>query len=158
MKRFLTIRSTILTLTLLLGTVPVVAVERPFSLNGTGVAVFITDDAGHVIGGTVSGSGTATHLGLYTNVGRITFIPDPDNPILVHPAGEATLTAANGDTLRLIVEDGVLDVTTGISTGHFRFVGGTGRFANASGITEFVVVQNLVTGAFELTVVGRIDF
>ena len=158
MKRFLSIRSMILTLTLLLGTIPVSAVERPFSLTGSGIGTFITDEAGHVIGATVNGSGTGTYLGLYTTVGRITFTPDPDNPILVHPSGEATLTAANGDKLNLIVEDGVMDVTTGIGTGHFRFVGGTGRFANASGITEHVVVQNLVTGAYELTVIGRIDF
>lgn len=158
MKRFLSIRNMMLTLTLLLGTIPVVAVERPFSLTGSGSAAFITDEAGHVIGATVNGSGTATHLGLYTNVGRITFTPDPDNPILVHPSGEATVTAANGDKLTFVVEDGVMDVTTGIGTGHFRFVGGTGRFANASGISEYVVVQNLATGAYQLTVVGRIDF
>jgi hypothetical protein len=158
MKRFLSIRSLMLTVMLLMGTIPVAAIERPFSLTGSGIAAFITDGAGHVIGANVTGSGTATHLGLYTTVARITFTPDPDNPILVHPGGEATLTAANGDKLNLIVVDGVMDVTTGIGTGHFRFVGGTGRFANASGITENVVVQNLVTGAFELTVVGSIDF
>ena len=158
MKRLISIRSLTLTIMLLMGTIPVAAVDRPFSLTGSGIGSFITDEAGHVIGATVNGSGTGTYLGLYTTVGRITFTPDPDNPILVHPSGEATLTAANGDKLNLIVEDGVMDVTTGIGTGHFRFVGGTGRFANASGITEHVVVQNLVTGAYELTVVGRIDF
>jgi hypothetical protein len=143
---------------MLIGSIPVLAVKRPFSASGNGIATFVTDGAGHVIGADVSGSGRGTYLGLWTNVGRLIFNPDPDNPVLVHPTGEGMLTAADGDQLRIVVEDGVMDVTTGIGTGHFRFVGGTGRFANATGIIEYVVTQNLATGAFELTTTGSIDF
>lgn len=40
----------------------------------------------------------------------------------------------------------------------FHFVGGTGRFAGASGTADAVVVVNLITGAFEITMVGKIDY
>jgi hypothetical protein len=49
MKRFL--NATVLTLTaiILLGTVSVMAVERPFALSGSGVATFTTDGVGNPI-------------------------------------------------------------------------------------------------------------
>jgi hypothetical protein len=158
MKRSLNIKIFVLTLTLLLGALAVTATERPFSANGRGVAALITDGAGHIVAADVTGSGTATHLGAFTNTGRISFTPDPDNPNIVHPSGDAIFTAANGDKLFVVVVDASQDITTGLATGHFRFVGGTGRFANASGITDAVVQQNFVTGGYELTIVGQIDF
>jgi hypothetical protein len=158
MKHILSLRTVVLGLALLFASISVVAAERAFSATGNGLATFITDEAGNVVGANVSGSGNGTHLGLFTTAGKINFIPDPNNPIIVHPTGEASFTAANGDKLIVVVEDGSMDVTTGIGIGHFRFAGGTGRFTNASGITEYVVIQNLVTGAFEMTIVGRIDF
>ena len=45
-----------------------------------------------------------------------------------------------------------------IGTGVFEFTGGTGRFANAAGRTSGVIQQNVVTGAYELTMVGDIDY
>lgn len=133
---------------LLLGSLPAAAIERPFSLTGAGT---LTD-------GIINASGRATHLGLFTETGELTFIPDPNNPNLILASGPVVFTAANGDTLEGRLEDGVLDVTTGIATGVFRFTGGTGRFAGASGTGDFVVIQNLVTGAFEVTAVGSIDY
>jgi len=52
MKHFTKIRTLMLTLFLLLGTMPTYAVERPFALKGAGVATLITDEAGHLIGAT----------------------------------------------------------------------------------------------------------
>ena len=46
----------------------------------------------------------------------------------------------------------------GVDRPTFRFVGGTGRFANATGTAEAVVVINLGTQAFEITMVGNIDY
>jgi hypothetical protein len=158
MKRSLNIKILVITLSLLLGSLAVAATERPFSAVGRGVATFITDGAGNVIGGEVTGSGNGTHLGLFTSSGRIFFTPDPNNPLLLDTSGEAVLTAADGDKLRIVVENGTQDVTTGIGTGNFRFTGGTGRFANATGLTSYVVEQNLATGAYEVTIVGNIDF
>ena len=86
------------------------------------------------------------------------FMPDASNPNIVHPNGGGVFTAANGDKLNFIIISGALDLTTGIGTGDFEFTGGTGRFANATGHTTGVIQQNVVTGAYELTLVGNIDY
>ncbi|HEV2855108.1 MAG TPA: hypothetical protein VHC97_20105 [Thermoanaerobaculia bacterium] len=133
---------------LLLASFPAGAAERPFSLNGGGT----------VTNGVINGSGRATHLGLYTEAGQLIFAPDPDNPARVLASGTATFTAANGDQLDIVIEDGALDLTTGEGSGAFRVVGGTGRFEGASGGGNFALSQNLVTGAFEITAVGNLDY
>jgi hypothetical protein len=158
MKRFLSIKILVLTLTVLLGSVAATATERPFSFSGGGVAIPFTDEAGHVIGIDVTGSGNGTHLGLFTTLGKVYFSPDPNDPNQIIPSGQATLTAANGDKLVFVVADGSQDLTTGIGTGYFSFAGGTGRFANATGIVSYVVEQNFVTGAYTVTAVGSIDY
>jgi len=155
MKSVTKIRTAMLTLFLLLGTIPVSAVERPFALNGTGVATLITDEAGHLIGGIPTGSGTATHLGQWTVSGKVAYTPDANG--VLHSSGEATLTAANGDKL-LIQIDGILDPVAAVDQGTFYFVGGTGRFEGASGSSNFHVQINPLTGGFELTVVGKINY
>ena len=157
MKRNLNIRILALTISLLLGALPVVAAERPFALNGNGVATFITDGAGNIIGGNVTASGTATHLGMWTTVGTVQFTPDPNNPGRLLSSATATITAANGDKLQISF-DGSLDPATGTDNGAIQFVGGTGRFVGVSGVGEFVVELNPATGAFKLTAVGRINF
>ena len=147
MKRIL--NSTVIALVafLLLGSIPVLAVDRPFAFNGAGVATFIKDEAGNVIGGDVTSTANATHLGLCTTIGRVNYTPanDPDHPGRVLSSGSGTITAANGDTL-LIEFSGVIDPSDGptaIDRPVFRFVGGTGRFVGASGSANAVVVINL---------------
>lgn len=78
-------------------------------------------------------------------------------PNLLLTSGATTITAANGDRLQAVI-DGVLDVATGIAKGSFQFVGGTGQFTQVSGTAHFVVEQNRATGAFEMSVVGSINF
>src|ERR1044071_8879013 len=157
MKRFLGIKTLVLTLTLLAGSVATTATERPFSFNGGGVAVPIVN-AGQVIGIDVTGSGNATHLGQLTTLGKVFFTPDPNDPTQIIPSGEATLTASNGDKLTFVVADGSQSLITGVGTGHFSFTGGTGRFANARGTISYVVEQNFLTGAYTVTAVGSIDY
>ena len=158
MKRSLTVKFLVLTLTLLVGSFAVAAVERPFSANGKGLAIPILDGNGNLIGVEPTGSGNATHLGLFTNTGKVKFTPDASNPNIVHPTGEGVFVAANGDKLNFIITGGALDVTTGVGSGDFEFTGGTGRFVNASGHTSAVVEQNFVTGAYQITLVGNIDY
>src|SRR5690349_3658977 len=143
MKRFMKIRTLMLMTFLLLGTMPASAVERPFALKGAGVAPLIIDEAGHLIGATPTGSGTATHLGQWTVSGNVRYTPDSDG--VLHSSGEATLTAANGEKVYFLI-DGILDPVSAIDQGVFRFAGGTGQFANASGDINFVVAINPVTG------------
>ena len=158
MKRSLFIKLLALTFTLLVGSIAVTATERPFSLNGTGVAIPVLDGNGNVVGAEPTGSGNATHLGMFTNTGHVDFAPDAANPNILHPAGGGVFTAANGDQLNFVIISGALDLTTGIGTGDFEFTGGTGRFANATGHTAGVIQQNVVTGAYELTLVGNIYY
>ena len=138
--------------------------SRTFALNGKGVATFTVNEAGIPISADVTSTSNATHLGLCTTVGKVFYTPanDPAHPGRLLSSGSGTITAANGDVLQ-IEFNGVLDPppagsTEGIDRPTFRFVGGTGRFAGASGSAESVVVVNLATGAFEITMVGRIDY
>ena len=158
MKRFVTIKSLILVFALMLGIIPVKASERPYAANGNGLATFITDSNGNVVGATVVVSGNATHLGLFTGNGTIQFIPDANDPNISHPAGDVTYVAANGDRLPTIIEEGSMDLRTGIATGYMVFQNGTGRFAGASGKAAIVVEQNFITGAYTFTLVGKINY
>lgn len=155
MKHVTKIRTLMITLLLLMGTIPVSAVERPFALNGSGVATLILNESGMPIGAIPTGSGTATHLGQWTVSGNVTYTPDSDG--VLHSGGNATLTAANGDKLYTQIE-GILDPVAGVDQGLFHFVGGTGRFENATGSANFVVTLNPLTGGYQLTVVGKINY
>ena len=158
MKRFITVKSFILAFALLLGIIPVNATERPFASNGNGIASFIIDAAGNVTGANVVVSGNGTHLGAFTGSGKIQFLPDANDPNISHPAGEVTYVAANGDRLPTVIEDGRMDLTTGIATGYMVFQSGTGRFEGASGKAAIIVEQNFVTGAYTFTMVGNVNY
>jgi len=144
-----------LMLVLLVGMSPASAVERPFALSGTGVATLVTDGSGHLIGAIPTGSGTATYLGQWTVAGTVHYIPDSNG--VLHSSGDATITAANGDKLQVSI-DGILDPVAAVDQGIFHFVGGTGRFEGATGDANFLVSISPVTGGFELTVVGKINY
>jgi len=156
MKRLFNVRSLMLTIALLLGAISVVAHDRPFALNGTGVGQINVNEAGLPVSAQVTGSGTATHLGAWTTTGTVNYGP-PDADGFLPSSGEATIIAANGDTVHAVVQ-GRFNPGVFTDSGTFTFVGGTGRFAAASGIANFVVTVNPLTGGFDLTVVGRIDY
>lgn len=158
MKRLVTPKSFIVVFAMLLAIIPVGATERPFASNGNGVASFITDDAGNVVGANLTLSGNGTHLGLFTGTGQIQFLPDANDPNISHPAGEVTYVASNGDRLPTVIENGSMDLRTGIATGDMVFQGGTGRFEGASGRAAIVVEQNFITGAYTFTMVGSVNY
>ena len=158
MKRFVTVGSLILVFALMLGIIPVSATERPFASNGNGVAAFITDGAGNVVGANLTLSGNGTHLGLFSGTGTIQFLPDANDPNIVHVPGEVTYIASNGDRLPTIIENGRMDLRTGIATGDMVFQSGTGRFEGVSGRAAIVVEQDFVTGAYTFTMVGNINY
>src|SRR5215208_5016762 len=151
MKRFVAVRSFILVFALLVGIIPVSATERPFASNGNGVATFITDGVGNIVGADLTVSGNGTYLGLFTGTGKIQFLPDANDPNISHPAGAITYVAANGDRLPTVIEDGRMDLRTGIATGYMVFQSGTGRFEGVSGRAAIVVEQNFVTCAYTFT-------
>lgn len=155
MNRITKISTLMLMVFMLLAPMSASAVERPFALNGKGVATLITDGSGHLIGAIPTGSGTATHLGEWAVTGNVQYTPDSNG--VLHSSGDATITAANGDKLQVQI-DGILDPIAAVDQGVFRFVGGTGRFEGATGETNFVVSINPLTGGFDLTVVGKINY
>ena len=158
MKRFVILRNLILVFALLLGIIPVSATERPFASSGNGVASFITDSGGNVVGANLSLSGNGTHLGMFSGTGKIDFVPDANDPNIVIVPGEITYVAANGDRLPTIIENGRMDLRTGIATGDMVFQSGTGRFEGVSGKAAIVVEQNFITGAYTFTMVGNINY
>jgi len=156
MKRFIT--ATSLILALLLAIIPVSATERPFASSGNGVASFIIDGGGNVVGANLMLSGHGTHLGAFSGAGKIDFVPDPNDPNIVIVPGEITYVASNGDRLPTVIENGRMDLRTGIATGDMVFQSGTGRFEGVSGKAAIVVEQNFVTGAYTFTMVGNINY
>ena len=156
MKRFITVTSLILAL--LLAIIPVSATERPFASSGNGVASFIIDGGGNVVGANLMLSGNGTHLGSFSGTGKIDFMPDPNDPSIVIVPGEITYVASNGDRLPTVIENGRMDLRTGIATGDMVFQSGTGRFEGVSGKAAIVVEQNFVTGAYTFTMVGNINY
>ena len=158
MKRLVTFSSLILIFALMVGIIPVSATERPFASSGNGVATFITDNAGNVVGANLSLTGHGTHLGSFSGTGTIQFIPDANDPSIVIVPGAITYVASNGDRLPTVIENGRMDLRTGIATGDMVFQSGTGRFEGVSGKAAIVVEQNFVTGAYTFTMVGNIDY
>jgi hypothetical protein len=158
MKRLVTFSSSILIFALMLGIIPVSATERPFASSGNGVATFITGSGGNVVGANLSLTGHGTHLGSFSGTGTIQFIPDANDPSIVIVPGEITYVASNGDRLPTVIENGRMDLRTGIATGDMVFQSGTGRFEGVSGKAAIVVEQNFVTGAYTFTMVGNIDY
>ena len=118
------------------------AEERPHSSRGTAQFVSPTGD--------FVGAGTATHLGLYEEVGNATI---SDTGAI---DGWATYTAANGDQLYATIT-GQLNGATGEITATITYVGGTGRFVDADGSAR-LAGQILPDGTISVAVEGTIDY
>lgn len=122
------------------------AADRPHKSGGTAQFVSATEFVG---------SGEATHLGRYSETGSVLFSPTAD-PTVLHIDALATYTAANGDQLSAIIT-GTLNGVTGVITATVTYVGGTGRFANATGSSS-LAGQLLDGGAISVAVEGTIDY
>lgn len=103
-------------------------VERPLKEAG-----LISFTPASELGGTFGVVGTATHLGKF--VGKGTYEVTGVDGALVFFHVAATWTAANGDSIEIDCPEWVNDnsVTPPTSTGVMKIIGGTGRFADASG-------------------------
>jgi hypothetical protein len=124
------------------------AKARPFKAT----AIYTAGDPG-----TFQVAGNATHLGAFVGMGTYV-ITDGDlvNYTFFTLHVVATWTAANGDTITIDfpewVNDNTVDPPT--STGAGNIIGGTGRFANATGsffsdispATTTPGVLNILTG------------
>ena len=101
------------------------------------------------------GSGLATHLGVYSETGTVTFTPTSD-PAVLHLEATATYTAASGDELYATFT-GQFNLLTGAITATVTYEGGTGLFEEATG-TANLRAQALPDGSITVTVKGTIDY
>ena len=118
----------------------------PPTLEGAGLANFL-------------GTGQVTHLGKAGQAGSLT-LEEPDDTGAFPGSGSVTMTAANGDTLTFDYV-GYLNPATGEGIGTFKFTGGTGRFANASGCGTFdalIDVSQPVAQAMSVVLDGQISY
>lgn len=122
------------------------AKARPFKAKGDAQV-----SANPLDGALFTASGTATHLGKFFGEGQTVFTPNDDGTYAV--TGSITFVAANGDELKSTFE-GTLDPTTGLGTATFTYDGGTGRFSDAAGQADFIVVQD-APGEFNFSFTGE---
>jgi hypothetical protein len=130
-----------------------VAAETPF--KGKVNAVETVAVAPPTLSVTRDGTGTATHLGRFTE--HITL---QVNIPTSHAIGLATFTAANGDTLTATVSGQATPTTTpGVVSivEVYTITGGTGRFADATGTFTLRSTLNQSTGVSSGTFSGAID-
>ena len=125
---------------------PAQAEERPHVSRGTAQFVNANDFVG---------AGIATHLGRYDEVGSAQFSPTADPTVFVIDAW-SIYTAANGDQLYAVFS-GHLNGLTGTITATVTYVGGTGRFTDASG-TATLSGQVLPGGSIKVAIKGTIDY
>lgn len=101
------------------------------------------------------GEGYATHLGVYREAGSVAFSPTSD-PAVLHVEGAIIYTAADGSELHAEIA-GELNGATGEVSATVTYVGGTERFADASG-SATLAGQGLPDGTISITVSGTIDY
>lgn len=139
----------------------VAAEQLPFSTNMlTGNAELTPTDDACIMRNEETGSGKATHLGMFTwtDVELVDFCAIPDGVSVV---GWFTMTAASGDLLHgELTTTGVFDQDGNLLIdGDYVFTGGTGRFADATGSGEIEVTAFLSPGLpFEGKLRGTIDY
>jgi hypothetical protein len=149
MDRFFSLRPFalfLITLGVLAASATARAAERPYAARGTAQFTSGTD---------FEGAGTATHLGLYEEEGVAVFSPTRD-PVVLQVDAEVIYTAANGDELHAVIS-GTLNGLTGVVTATVTYVGGTGRFADASG-SGALSGQLYPDGSIDVVVEGTIDY
>jgi hypothetical protein len=134
--------------------------DRPFTAALNGNANLSPTDDPCVMRNDETAEGRATHLGRFT-LKSVEFVDFCSVPGGVAVEGKFTMTAANGDKLFGEVqttgfpdEDGNL-----VIHGRYRFVGGTGRFAGATGCGDVDVLASLAPGLpFTGMFKGSIDY
>ena len=132
-----------------------VTLAFPSSASAAARAHFATGTAHFVSPTDFVGAGLATHLGLYSEQGSVAFTPT-GNPDVLQVTGTTAYFAANGNRLDAQV-NGTLNIATGAVSATITYVGGTGRFDDASGQTT-LAGQMDPNGTIHVTVIGVIDY
>jgi hypothetical protein len=138
------------------GLTPASAKEQvPFKAHLSGSLSF-TDES-HI---QLTGTGEASHLGRITNSSTVAIVGPAACEGGFAVQSVETLTAANGDQLTWTVDDEACPTATpGVYriSGAYTVVGGTGRFAGATGQGTIDCLGDFVNGTFDFTVTGTIS-
>lgn len=126
--------------------------QVPFNGSVSGTVAFTGETTA-----ALSGSGISMYLGLSAyagNVSDITPTASGMTDVLVE-----TLTAANGDTLTILCNQVAVEQNPGIfeATDQWTVIGGTGRFAGASGSGTGVTHIDLNNGTFSKQMTGTVS-
>ena len=157
MKRYFSAFGSSLLALALIGVISVEALAspRPFHLVEHGqLTVTPRDASGTVLDVVTNGVGTATHLGLIT-VERTATLTATSTPGVFDFKGEATLTAASGETLTTTIT-GTFNANVGHADLVYEWTGGTGRFAHATGTTFWSV--DVANGEYDVVANGQISY
>ena len=112
--------------------------------------------------GTTTGSGNASHMGAITFVSTDCVMPSPTS--FSFSDGKLTVTGANGDEVRAVYNGELLPVpdaapfTLFTVSGSYSIVGGTGRFAGATGSGALQGTTNIVTKQGQIELRGTISY
>ena len=110
--------------------------------------------------GVTTGSGHASHMGATTGIATDCATLTPASTFSF-ANGKLTLTAANGDEVRVDYSGSLSATATPpiyAVTGTYRITGGTGRFSNANGTGTLQGIENLHTGQGQLQLSGAISY
>ncbi len=135
-----------------MGHSPPAAASEPVPFKGRAALVLTgATPVGDNLQLTAEATGVATHLGLFTRTETVVV-----NPFGVFVDGLITFTTRNGDELYAGVAGGFTAMDLSTAAGSYTFLGGTGRFQNASGNAEFSAVAT-ETG-YDITFDGKIQY
>lgn len=131
--------------------------QVPFSATFSGTAFFTSPSTTRFLG-----TGEATHMGRSSSVGDVSI--SPPNAAGCYPnVNVETLTAADGDQLVIRSDDQACPIgpTSFHGSGNWVVVGGTGRFADATGSGNFDGETDFgpgfTAGPFHVTLTGTLD-
>jgi hypothetical protein len=105
-------------------------------------------------------SGVASHLGRLAGTGSNCTEPTLATAAVAIWDGEATLAAADGSTITTVANGSQQAPVNGIGTFSIMHtvVGGSGRFAEASGVWSLSGTINFLTGEVDGTVAGWLSY
>jgi len=126
--------------------------QVPFNASFSGTVAFTGPTSA-----ALSGSGISTYLGLTAYAGVVSEITPTDTgltDVLVE-----TLTAANGDTITILCNQVAVQQASGVFQGsdEWTVIGGTGRFAGATGSGTGIAHVDLNNGTFSKQLIGTIS-
>ena len=106
----------------------------------------------------LSGVGTGSRIGAYTYEGEVVVESVDQNGVITDTLTE-TLRLANGDTITILCHQVAVPVSPGVyeGTDQWTVIGGTGRYAGASGSGTGTTHVDLNDGTFAKSMTGSIQ-